>query len=89
MDTFGGLFIGTSITIVVVVLLLVVSKGVKRHFFPSESVDERAEAMTELLLLQARLQEEASEGYQPEGEGPPEGAHSEGGASEAKPGSEA
>ena len=73
MDAFGGLFIGTFITIVVVVLVLVVSKGAKKHFFPSENVDERAQAMTELLLFQTKLQEEASEGE----------------ATEAKPGGEA
>ena len=71
MDAFGGLFLGTFITIVVVVLLLVVWKEVKKRLFPRENADERAEAMTELLLFQAKLQEESSEGPK-ESEGPQE-----------------
>jgi hypothetical protein len=61
MDGFGSVFVGTLLTIIVVVFLVVVSRGVKKRLFPSENEKERSEAMTELLLLEAKLQERARE----------------------------
>jgi hypothetical protein len=58
-DILGNLVFGTLLTIVVLVFLALVARGAKRRLFPSENEEERSEAMTELLLLQAKLQERA------------------------------
>ncbi len=62
MDAFNQLFLATFITLVVLLLLVVVLRGAKRHLFPKEKEEERSEALTDLLLLQTRLQERVWKG---------------------------
>jgi hypothetical protein len=67
-DAIGNVLFGTFLTIVVIVFLVVVARGVKKRLFPSQKEEVRSEAMTELLLLQAGLQKRASQLSSREGE---------------------
>ncbi len=60
IDALNNVLFGTFLTVVVLILLVVVVRGVKRRLFPSDYEGEGSEAMTELLLLQAELQRRAS-----------------------------
>jgi len=62
MNAFNQLFFATFITLVVLLLLIVVLRAAKQHLFPKEKKEERSEALTDLLLLQTRLQDRAWNG---------------------------
>ncbi len=59
-DHLSRILLGTFVTILVLVALVIISKAVRNTFFPSENQEGRSEAMTELLLLQARLEEKVA-----------------------------
>ena len=58
----SGFILGTFMTVLVLVGLVIIARTVRNRYFPSENEEERSEAMTELLLLQAELQKRAGKG---------------------------
>jgi hypothetical protein len=67
-DELWGVGFGTIFALAILSGLFYFKRMLRNRLFPTEGMRGRGEAMTELLLLQAQLEEKAGLGNRPEGD---------------------